>query len=126
MADHRSDSGVLGQSSRHDSADISGWELGTGGSGQDSRRGSHTLGITHVLLPLIGLLISSSGCRGSDARPTKEQSIMAGDTTQHVLSSDDRALVLRARELDRADSLDAARNAYEQGAQKLPNISDWL
>src|SRR4051812_46974256 len=51
---------------------------------------------------------------------------MAGDTSQHVLTSDDRALVLRARELDRADSLEAARTAYEQAAEKLPNISDWL
>jgi len=34
--------------------------------------------------------------------------------------------VLRARELDRADSLDAARSQYDQAAQKLPQISDWL
>jgi soluble lytic murein transglycosylase len=34
--------------------------------------------------------------------------------------------VLRARELDRADSLDAARSAYDQAAQKLPQLSDWL
>lgn len=52
--------------------------------------------------------------------------MLAGDTTQHVLSADDRALVLRARELDRADSLDAARSAYDQAAQKLPQLSDWL
>jgi len=43
-----------------------------------------------------------------------------------VLSAEDRALVLRARELDRADSLDAARAGYDQAAQKLPQISDWL
>ena len=52
--------------------------------------------------------------------------MLAGDTTQHVLSAGDRALVLRARELDRADSLDAARSAYDQAAQKLPQLSDWL
>ncbi len=51
---------------------------------------------------------------------------LAGDTTQHALSVEDRALVLRARELDRADSLEAARAAYDQAAQKLPQLSDWL
>jgi soluble lytic murein transglycosylase len=34
--------------------------------------------------------------------------------------------VLHARELDRADSLDQARAAYEEAARKLPQISDWL
>ncbi len=43
-----------------------------------------------------------------------------------MLSVEDRALVLRARELDRADSLDAARSVYDQAAQKLPRLSDWL
>jgi soluble lytic murein transglycosylase len=51
---------------------------------------------------------------------------MAGDTTQHVLPAEARALVLRARELDRADSLDEARRAYEEAAQKVPQLSDWL
>jgi soluble lytic murein transglycosylase len=45
---------------------------------------------------------------------------------RHILSTDDRTLVLRARELDRADSLDQARAAYEEAARKLPQISDWL
>jgi soluble lytic murein transglycosylase len=35
-------------------------------------------------------------------------------------------MVLRARELDRADSLEAARKAYEDAAEKLPQLSDWL
>jgi soluble lytic murein transglycosylase len=43
-----------------------------------------------------------------------------------VLPTDERAIVLRARELDRADSLEAARAAYDQAAQKLPQVSDWL
>src|SRR5665811_2613766 len=37
-----------------------------------------------------------------------------------------RDSVLRARELDRADSLEAARSAYEQAGQKLPQLADWL
>jgi len=43
-----------------------------------------------------------------------------------VLPPDSRALIVHARELDRADSLDAARAAYETAAQKLPQLSDWL
>ena len=34
--------------------------------------------------------------------------------------------MLHARELDRADSLEQARAAYEEAAKKLPQISDWL
>ena len=34
--------------------------------------------------------------------------------------------MLRARELDRADSLEQARATYEDAARKLPQISDWL
>jgi soluble lytic murein transglycosylase len=34
--------------------------------------------------------------------------------------------VVHARELDRADSLDAARAAYDAAAQKIPQLSDWL
>lgn len=33
---------------------------------------------------------------------------------------------MHARELDRADSLEEARAAYEAAAQKLPQLSDWL
>ena len=52
--------------------------------------------------------------------------MVAGDTLPHVLSAEDRTLVLRARELDRADSLEPARAAYEKAAQNLPRLSDWL
>ena len=43
-----------------------------------------------------------------------------------MLPADARALVLRARELDRADSLEAARKAYDDAAGKIPQLSDWL
>jgi len=71
-------------------------------------------------------MLSSSACQNQ--QPTRKDStaVLAGDTTHHILPADDRALVLRARELDRADSLDQARAAYEQAAGKLPQISDWL
>jgi len=84
------------------------------------------LAISQLLLPLIALMLSSSACQNQ--QPTRKDStaVLAGDTTHHILSPDDRALVLRARELDRADSLDQARAAYEEAARKLPQISDWL
>lgn len=79
-----------------------------------------------MLLSLVALIVTSSACQNQ--QPTRKDStaVLAGDTTHHVLSADDRGLVLRARELDRADSLDPARALYEQAAQKLPAISDWL
>jgi soluble lytic murein transglycosylase len=74
----------------------------------------------------MALMLSSSACQNQ--QPTRKDStaVLAGDTTRHILSADDRALVLRARELDRADSLEPARAAYEEAAGKLPRISDWL
>ncbi|HEX3532626.1 MAG TPA: transglycosylase SLT domain-containing protein [Gemmatimonadaceae bacterium] len=84
------------------------------------------MAISQLLLPLMALMLSSSACQNQ--QPTRKDStaVLAGDTTRHVLSPDDRTLVLHARELDRADSLDQARSAYEEAARKLPQISDWL
>src|SRR5450756_1176615 len=78
------------------------------------------------MLPLVALVLSSTACQNPKPSQKDSAAVLAGDTTQHVLSAEDRALVLRARELDRADSLDAARSAYEQAGQKLPQLSDWL
>jgi len=79
-----------------------------------------------MILPLVALIVSSTACQNPTPSHKDSAAVLAGDTTQHVLPTDARALVLRARELDRADSLDAARSAYEQAAQKLPQLSDWL
>jgi soluble lytic murein transglycosylase len=84
------------------------------------------LAVGQLLLPLIALMLSSSGCENQQPTRRDSTAVLAGDTTRHILSPDDRALVLRARELDRADSLDQARAAYEEAARKLPQISDWL
>jgi len=84
------------------------------------------LAIAPLLLPLVALLLSSSACQNPQPGQKESAAVQAGDTTRHVLSAEDRALVLRARELDRADSLDAAREGYDQAAQRLPQISDWL
>jgi soluble lytic murein transglycosylase len=79
-----------------------------------------------MILPLVALVVSSTACQNPTPSHKDSAAVLAGDTTQHVLPPDARALVLHARELDRADSLEAARSAYEQGAQKLPHLSDWL
>ena len=84
------------------------------------------MALAPLLLPLVALVLSSSACQNPKPSQKDSTAILAGDTTKHVLSTEDRALVLRARELDRADSLDAARAAYDQAAQKLPQLSDWL
>lgn len=75
------------------------------------------------------LILSSSGC--SDNSSARRYSAAKGEaTTQsdtvHVVSADDRDLVLRARALDRADKLDSARMLYESAAERLDGISDWL
>jgi len=71
-------------------------------------------------------MLSSSACQNQQPSRKDSTAVLAGDTTHHILPVDDRTLVLRARELDRADSLDQARSAYVQAAGKLPQISDWL
>ena len=85
------------------------------------------MAIGPLLLPLVALILSSSACQNPP--PSQKDSVAvraAADTTPHVLPADSRALVLRARELDRADSLEAARAAYDAAAEKLPQLSDWL
>jgi len=84
------------------------------------------LAIAPLVLPIIALVLSSTACQNPNPGKKDSVAVLAGDTTQHVLPADTRALVVRARELDRADSLDAARAAYEAAAQKLPQLSDWL
>jgi soluble lytic murein transglycosylase len=84
------------------------------------------LAIAPLLLPIVALVLSSSACQNPNPSQKDSTAVLAGDTTRHVLSAEDRALVLRARELDRADSLDAAREAYDKAAQKLSQLSDWL
>ena len=84
------------------------------------------MAIASLLVPLVALVLSSTACQDPKSTHQDSVAVLAGDTTQHVLPADARALVLRARELDRADSLDAARAAYEDAAKKLPQLSDWL
>lgn len=85
------------------------------------------MAIAPLIIPLVAFILSSTACQNPQPTQKKESTaVVASNTLPHVLSADERALVLRARELDRADSLDAARSAYEQAAQKIPQLSDWL
>lgn len=72
-------------------------------------------------------LFGPAGCKdfGRSSASVKE-AVLQGDTTSHVLASDDRDLILRARAFDRADNRDSARVLYERAAKSLPQISDWL
>ena len=78
------------------------------------------------ILPLLALVITSAACQDPKTFQSDSAKILAGDTAVHVLPADVRALVLHARELDRADSLDQARAAYADAATKLPQLADWL
>ena len=84
------------------------------------------MALAPLLLPFVALVLSSTACQNPAPTHQDSAAVLAGDTTEHVLAAESRALVVRARELDRADSLDAARAAYESAAGKLPQLSDWL
>jgi soluble lytic murein transglycosylase len=68
----------------------------------------------------------TAACQDPQTAQRDSARILAGDTAVHVLPADVRALVLRARELDRADSLEQARAAYADAAAKIPQLADWL
>ncbi|HEY3133976.1 MAG TPA: transglycosylase SLT domain-containing protein [Gemmatimonadaceae bacterium] len=84
------------------------------------------MALAPLLLPLVALVLSSTACQNPAPSQKDSAAVLAGDTTQHVLPAEARSLVLRARELDRADSLEEARAAYQAAAEKLPQLSDWL
>ena len=73
------------------------------------------------------VLISSTGCSDqSSSHGARPVAYVGADSIPHVVAADDRDLVLRARAMDRADKLDSARILYEQAAERLDPISDWL
>ncbi len=84
------------------------------------------MALAPLLLPLVALVLSSTACQNPEPSHKDSAAVLAGDTTEHVLPAESRALVIRARDLDRADSLEQARAAYQAAAEKLPQLSDWL
>ena len=84
------------------------------------------MAIGSLIFPFLAVILSTSACKSESSAQRDTVGVLAGDTTKHVLPVDDRQLVTRARELDRAESRDSARIAYEEAAKRLPRISDWL
>lgn len=84
------------------------------------------MAIGSLVYPVLALLLSTSACQNQKDTQRETVGVLTGDTTKHVLPVDDRELVARARELDRADSRDSARIAYGEAAKRLPRIADWL
>ncbi|MEP6509208.1 MAG: transglycosylase SLT domain-containing protein, partial [Gemmatimonadales bacterium] len=76
------------------------------------------------------LLLVSTGCGGSGTGDSDQAGSLAAalikSAAQDSTSTPEKALVLRARALDRADSLDAAKATYVEAAKKIPAIADWL
>jgi soluble lytic murein transglycosylase len=84
------------------------------------------LAVTALLCAAV-VLISSTGCSDQNAsHGARAVAYVGPDSIPHVVDSDDRDLVLRARAMDRADKLDSARILYERSAERLDAISDWL
>ncbi len=84
------------------------------------------MAIGSLVFPLLAVILSTSACESEKSAQRDTVGVLTGDTTKHVLPLDDRQLITRARELDRADSRDSARVAYEEAAKRLPRIGDWL
>lgn len=84
------------------------------------------MALSHFLLAAIGAF-APFGCKDPGGSPQNAKvAVLQGDTASHVLSGEDRDIVLRARAFDRADNRDSARALYEEAAGRLPQIADWL
>jgi soluble lytic murein transglycosylase len=74
------------------------------------------------------LLLLSAGC--SDAAKSSGSGLYSAAASEYggqdSASTPEKALVLHARALDRADSLDSARILYAEAAKRVPLIADWL
>jgi len=81
--------------------------------------------ISYLLLVLLSAGCSESGKGDSDQTGSLAAALIKS-ASQDSASTPEKALVLRARALDRADSLDAAKALYVEAAKKIPSIADWL
>jgi len=83
------------------------------------------VGISYLLLLLMSAGCSEAGKDDSD-RTGSLAAALIKSSSQDSTSTPEKALVLHARALDRADSLDQAKAAYVEAAKKVPLIADWL
>ena len=83
------------------------------------------MGFSYVVV-----LLMSAGCAGTGHSDSENEGSLASalirSASQDSASTPEKALVLRARALDRADSLDAAKALYVEAARRVPAVADWL
>lgn len=82
-------------------------------------------GVSFLVLLLMSAACSKVGQGDSENSGTLAAALIKG-ATQDSASTPEKALVLRARALDRADSLDDAKALYADAAKRVPEIADWL
>ena len=82
-------------------------------------------GVSFLLMLLMSAACSKVGQGDSDNSGSLAAALIRG-ATRDSASTPEKALVLRARALDRADSLDQAKALYADAAKRVPEIADWL
>ncbi len=81
------------------------------------------------VVSVLTLLLMSAACSKDQGDSDTSGSLAAAlikSASQDSASTPEKALVLRARALDRADSLDQAKALYVESAKRVPEIADWL
>ena len=82
-------------------------------------------GFSFLVLLVMSAACSKVGEGDSDNSGTLAAALIK-NANQDSASTPEKALVLRARALDRADSLDQAKSLYVDAAKRVPEIADWL
>ncbi len=85
------------------------------------------MALATILWSLV-LVLVSAGCSDAQKRGKDGANSAAASESarQDSVSTPEKTLVLHARALDRADSLDSAKILYAEAAKRVPLIADWL
>lgn len=75
---------------------------------------------------LLGTVCAYAGCRQESAEAGPHTAVLTADSSVFALDTAAVQLVFRAREFDRVDQRDSAREAYLEGAERIPEVADWL
>ena len=85
------------------------------------------MALVQVISPLLLLLVSAACSDEGKSAGVGAYSAAASEYGgQDSASTPEKAIVLHARALDRADSLDSARILYAEAAKRVPLVADWL